>query len=246
MNNSLEPDVIKKYQTVCWILKIRLISTRLIIWNDELSYISIQHALFQLRLITEGYVQLHILASTLQHGGFGKTLKKSYKVRDVFKTLRQRKQKLPLFKTSTAESPGFNAPIAETLDFIEVTEDDEQKIANIWSKSGNHLHRKSGFSNWPETEELATQILGHNYHSLRADHQWMWNILWHHSIIISETEIINVHLGSQTDSSAPKISYLRKASDEGKQDPVTLTSPDFIPEFLADFQDGIDWKKYSE
>ena len=62
------PEVLAaKYIKGCWILKIRLMSSRRLLWKNEFSLIHFEQAVLQIRKITEGYAQLNLLLGQIEH-----------------------------------------------------------------------------------------------------------------------------------------------------------------------------------
>ncbi|MEO0551026.1 MAG: hypothetical protein AAFZ91_13990 [Pseudomonadota bacterium] len=124
------------------------------------------------------------------------------------------------------------------MNLEEVTDDEEDRLIDIWRKSGRWLHEESGFGTWPYPEAQAHYVLGQNLNALRSDHQWIWNLLWSHYASFTKTEVFCVQFGEKD--------YLEKPiliKPEGQFD---VTDVDFDPKFLGDMPDKIDWSFYDD
>lgn len=229
--------LVSNYIRSCWIIKIRLISSRRQLWGNSISLIHLENCCIQLRKICEGLTQLCLLASEIKYRDVPKRLRKRPEVGKVISHLRSiDKLHIPARARLGKREKSDNE---WQLDITqEEKESDIKKVIDIWNRTGRVLHEKSAFGFWPISEDQALHSLLRDLNAMRLDHQFLWNYLWQHHIKFDHNEIFFIDFGSFNDSSRP---FLVKSDNFLNED----VNAELEPNYIADFEGEVDWNEFS-
>ena len=204
-------------------------SVRKSLWSSTYSHIDFESDLLQMRKIIEGYAQLNLLLSHIEFEEVPKRFGSFYEASKILKGLRKVNKKRTISSARlTLQSPE-EVPRRWHMDLREITDADEDRIIEIWQKSGAFLHDRTAFDQWPYPDETATSVLASNLAALRSQHQWFWNLIWFHYARFSKSDVFTVNLGEEDISKRPSLMLI-----EGH---FELQEVKFVPEYLADFTD---------
>jgi hypothetical protein len=226
-------QLLERYVQAAWVLKLRLISARRNLWADTTSLIHIETALLQLRKSCEAIGYLCVLAAEVEFERMFSKHRKSSEVGKIFKALKAAdalRFPRPARRILEKEEAGKSH---WRLEVDDARDEDHKRVARIQSRSGDLLHEKSPYIDWPSNPEAAIDTLVSLRNAVRRDHQWLWNRFWVHSVSFRHG-IFVVELGQDTNFSQPMII---------KQD--TLVEEDLVvrldPGFVADFHGELKW-----
>lgn len=225
--------LLKHYLRMCWVIKIRLMSCRVHLWQPEVSLIHLETAALQISKICEGVMALCLIAGNIDRKDIPKKYQKKYRVGEVLKYLEHNNMlRLPhrARLTQASEKQGHW--------FLKIHNADEpemlKRIITTWNKTGNILHEFSSPDIWPDTEETAVTMLLGELNAIRSDHQFLWNYLWQHALILETTEIFVVNMVAADETTRPTIIRMENFGD------INLDFA-FQPKFVSDFSEPIDW-----
>lgn len=225
--------LLETYLRAAWVLKIRLLSSRRHLWGDAISLIHAETALLQVRKSCEAIGYMCVVAAEIEHEASLQKHRKDYKLGRLLKALsREDKLHFPQFARLTKIADG--EPAKWQLASEPANKSDIDKLETIHERSGDLLHEPSLHNTgWPEHSELARNKLDELFGSIRANHQWIWNRFWQHSIQL-RGNLLFVNLGDASSNSQPWII---------KQDGLLTDdlSLNFDPDYLADFNGPFDW-----
>ena len=172
-------ELVEKYLRTCWIIKIRLISSRRTLWANEVSLIHLENGCLQIRKICEGIAYLCIISADIKHEEIP-SLRKEYKVGKIFKALKA-KNKLHFPPYARLIDKGQIEPGKTSwhLNFEPVQDADIERVEKMHERAGNVLHEFSPYRDMVGKDEAA-RVLLRDLNSIRADHQWIWNRFWQH------------------------------------------------------------------
>lgn len=234
MTTHSRKELVEKYVRAAWILKIRLISARCHLWDNEASLIHIETACLQIRKVCETIAYLCVIAAEIEFDE-PLNLRTNYKVGEVFKRLtRISKLLFPAYARLTPKDK-INEQTIWQLEIKQVKEEDIECVKRIHDKIGNIMHEFSPFSDFPASDALP-QTLFHDLNAVRADHQWLWNRFWHHANQLKGT-LFFIDLGDMTEATQPIVMKVEGFLDEK----IDL---DFDPNYVADFSGKIDWSEF--
>lgn len=229
-------DLVARYLLGAWFLKIRLMSCRRQLWAKEVSLIHLENAALQFRKICEMIAHLSLISSGLDGKPAPKSLK-GYQVGLVFKDLKDRGiLNFPRRARLEKGQPEGSGRDRWTLTIDEVNIEDVSRIELIHEQVNQGLHEYSPMKS-PLNFEFAKAELFQNILAMRADHMWLWERFWQHSISI-EKHIFFIDLGSVDKPDRPKLVKTEGLADEE-------VDVDFDPDFLADFSGEIDWSEFN-
>jgi hypothetical protein len=222
--------LIEQYVRVAWILKIRLMSARRQLWDQQTSLIHIENSVLQLRKACEAVVHMSLVAADLDQPPISNKLYKEY---DVGKILRRLPNNgldhFPKYSRLNILEAGEHNSSWELV-VANVSTEDLNKITSIHRTSGNLLHENFLYRNLSTLDPVS---LSGDLNGFRGDHQWLWNRFWRTAANLSGT-IFFVDLGDNTAASQPTII---KQADLLKED-VELN---FDADVVADFSERVEW-----
>lgn len=224
------------YIRTAWVLKIRLMSSRRLLWDTQVSLIHVESALLQIRKACEAICYLCVIAAELEDEAFKPRLRKSYRVGEVLKGLSARGNLwFPGLARRTERTRNGDQTVWQ-LDLTASEQTDIDRLGKLHSLCGQLLHEFSPFLKWPASDPEAQHLLGPMLNQCRSDHQWLWNRFWHHFVTIRGA-LLCVDLGDQSEASQP---FVIK-QDTLLDDDVTV---EFAADFVADFTGKVDWSLY--
>jgi hypothetical protein len=227
-------ELVEKYIRAAWILKIRLMSARCHLWDDEASLIHIETACLQIRKVCETIAYLCVIAAEIEFDE-PLNLRANYKVGEVFKRLTKSSKLLfPAYARLTAKDKIGEQTIWK-LDIKQAIEKDVERVKRIHDKTGNIMHEFSPFRDFPASDVLP-QALFQDLNAIRADHQWLWNQFWHHANRLKGT-LFFIDLGDITEATQPIMLKVEGFLDE-------RIDIDFDPNCITDFTGKIDWSEF--
>ena len=226
-----DKELIERYIRAAWVLKIRLMSSRMHLWADLISEIHIETALLQLRKACESITYMCVIAAEYEIRKPDKQLRTNYHVGAVLKFL-QRKNALML--PSTARLAKQGDPGRWELRISKASQTEIDRLKGLHDRCGHFMHEFKPFEDFPADNEVALAELSSKYNFARAEHQWLWNLFWEHAVFLRE-KLLHIHLGDDTQSTMPRI-----MNDEGLFDGELRIV--FDPEHLADFVEPVTWK----
>lgn len=226
-------QLLERYVQAAWVLKLRLISARRHLWAETTSLIHIETALLQMRKCCEAIGYMCVIAAEVEYERVYSKHRKEYKVGKIFKELNEVNElHFPRMARRTLQNE-IDGVARWKVEVHDAGVDEHLKVARIQKRSGDLLHEKPPYLDWPNSPEAAMAELDPLLKSVRRDHQWLWNRFWVHSISFRSGLFI-VELGQDTNSSQPIVI---------KQD--TLVEEDLNvsldPEFVADFSGELKW-----
>jgi hypothetical protein len=233
MANNLK-SLVEQYVYASWILKIRLLSARRQLWDQQTSLIHIENSVLQVRKICEsvGYMYMCVVAAEIDAFEVSSRLRKEYDVGKIFKRLPEegahhfpRKSQLILKEAREKNSEWELREYA-----FEPSERD--RVTQIFNKSGNVLHEAFLYKNF---RSLSKESLSADLNMLRYDHQWLWNRFWQTSNRLHGS-LFFVDLGEDNTASRPRIVRNHSLMEED----IHL---EFDPDIIADFTGTIDWSR---
>ena len=229
-------ELLERYVSGAWALKIRLQSARRQLWDRHASLIHLENSALQVRKCCELVAKLCIIAADFHDQKCSQKLMKSHRVGEVFKSL-QRQDRFHLPQSINFKKIDAGPPARWHIEIAEVDNADAGRLSAIHSQTGNLLHELSLYERFVKAHE-GPEIIFSTRNAIRADHQWIWNKFWQHMIWM-RGEFFCVQLGEVFDSTRPTVM---------KNDGFTEKelNPDFDPDFLSDFYGKIDWSKYGD
>ena len=231
--NGNRKELVERYLRAAWILKIRLMSSRRQLWDNQTSIIHIENSVLQIRKACESICHMSLVAAEIDLVDVSKTLYDKYDVGAIFKGLPETGAlHFPRFSRLSLKEANKNSSTWDLIrhDFDPV---DLDRLKRIFYKCGNILHENTIYKNFGF---LTKGAVSNGLNALRADHQWLWNRFWHHSIVLKEHWFF-VNLGDMTSAAQPTI-----LKEEGfLQEDLII---DFDPDVIADFNGNIDWSQY--
>lgn len=239
MNHSRR-DLVERYLRTCWIIKLRLMSARRQLWDHQgCSLIHLENSCLQIRKSCEGIAQLCLVAAHVEHDTIPAKIRKKYEVGRIFKYLKSirkfkfisRARMLPLKNEKNSKK--------WLLKKEEPDENDVNRVIKIFNRCGNVLHENSAFGPFPSDLDEAVATIAHNRNAIRADHQWLWNFLWQHAILLTDSPVFFIDFHSDDDTCAPGVVQYKGFLDEDVEF-------DFHPDYIADFSGPIDWNEYKD
>jgi hypothetical protein len=186
-----------------------------------------------MRKACEGIGYMCVLAAEIEAAQMFPKHRKNYKIGDIFKSLKGNNQlRFPRMAKRTLEKE-VDGQSHWKLEVHDDRDEDHVRVALIHKRSGDLLHEKSPYIEWPQNTEVAQNTLGRLLNSVRVDHQWLWNRFWVHSISFREGLFL-IELGTDTNSSQPRVI---------KQDTLLVEDlrVSLDPEFVADFSSELQW-----
>jgi hypothetical protein len=222
------------YLKVCWILKIRLQSCRLLLWKNSFSVIDLESSALQLRKSIESVAQLCIVLGDIEHSDLPKRIQRDYRADDILKHLKKADRLVfphhsRLYKVSEGED---KEPGQWKLDVTAASDDDTQKILLIYRRCQQILHDHRSYHN-SINGQLTPDVLFSSLNAMRADNQWIWNRFWQHSSML-QSKLFFVNFGDDTKFERPSI-----VKQEGLFSSDLRV--DFEPNSFADFHEPIVW-----
>ena len=226
-------ELLERYVQAAWVLKLRLISSRRHLWAETTSLIHIETSLLQMRKACEAVGYMCVLAAEIETERPLPKHRKNYKVGKIFKALGSTDHlRFPRMARRSLNKE-IDGRQHWKLEVQDSSKDDHLRVARIHKRSGDLLHEKPPYIEWPQNSEVAQATLGPLLNHVRADHQWLWNRLWVHAIWFRDGLLV-VELGEDTNSGQPFVI---------KED--TLLAEDLHvaldPEFVADFNGELKW-----
>jgi hypothetical protein len=222
--------LVERYVRAAWILKIRLMSARRHLWDQQTSLIHIENSVLQLRKACESICHMCLIAAELDLSTFSQKLYSEHKVGKVFRCLANhgadhfpRRAELTLLEKGNKNSKW-------QLVIEDFSRDDLDRVVQIFNRSGNVLHENFLYQNMDTLTPLA---LGGDLNGFRGDHQWLWNRFWQTSANLRGA-LLFVSLGDDSSASQPKI--IKEANF--LQEDVEL---EFDPDVIADFSGMVEW-----
>jgi hypothetical protein len=208
-------------------------SARRHLWADTTSLIHVESALLQMRKCCETIGYMCVIAAEVEYDRVYSKHRNEYKVGKIFRALNEANElHFPRMARRTLENE-IDGVAHWKIEVHDTQVDDHLTVARIQKRSGDLLHEKPPYIDWPHNPEAAMTALGPLLNGVRRDHQWLWHRFWVHSISFRHGLFI-VELGQDTNSSQPIII---------KQD--TLVEEDLSvcldPEFVADFSGELKW-----
>jgi hypothetical protein len=201
--------------------------------GETISLIHAETALLRMRKCCESISYMCVVASEIETDRLERKFRKAYSVGRLLNDLKEQ-GKLHFPQSARLTKKIEDVPATWHLN-VEVSDTtDADRLSKIHEASGDLLHEPSLHKDgWPEHTDLALARLAPRFNSLRADHQWIWNRFWQHSIRL-RGNLLFVSLGDEAESSQPWI-----IREEGLLREDLKLKLD--PEYLADFSGPITW-----
>lgn len=233
-------DLLVRYIRTCWIIKIRLMSARRRLWEKEVSLIHLENAGLQLRKICEGVMHLAIIAGEIEFGDLPKGLRKLHQVGKVLKLLdKNDRLKFPLRARLELSEEKAQGSIWKLNVSDRQIRGDLDRVIAVWNRTGNLMHERTAFKDWPGEREEAVHSLSHDLNAIRADHQFLWNFLWQHSMRLTATEVFFLNMLNMDTATRPQIVSMEDFVEGNLHF-------DFDPDYFTDFTGEIDWSEYDD
>jgi len=232
---------IERYIQTSWIIKIRLMSARLQLWDEHYSLIHLENACLQIRKICECIAQLCLISADINSQDYPRKWRKNCAADKILKWLREDYPLNFLIRVNLTLFDSESMPRRWNLELKEPLEEDRDRVIKIFTSCGEILHQTSPYKPFPYTIKEAPEGFMNTRNAMRDNLVWLWNFIWGHRILIADPafKLFCVYFQSRKDMERPVLII-----------PDGLLNREiefeFDPEFISDFLLPLNWNKFDK